>query len=85
MTEEMKVPDGAPAGVSDSTQLLGRCSVHGMPRNIPTDCSGCRGEGVIEDDQDYGPSPPFVPCWQCKGTGTGIPECEMCLIEDDEA
>ena len=24
MTEEMKVPDGAPAGVSDSMQLLGK-------------------------------------------------------------
>lgn len=81
-TAEACTDEGRPI----SSRLLGKCPIHGLPRDVHTDCSRCRGEGVIEDDQDYDLSPPFIPCWQCNGTGTGIPDCEMCLIEyDDDA
>ena len=63
---------------------LGKCSIHNMPFNIPTDCRRCKGEGVLEDDQEFGLSPPFVPCWECHGSGVGRDDCEMCLIEDED-
>lgn len=58
------------------------CSKH----NIETDeqdheCPRCRGEGYIEDDDDFGP-PEFVPCWNCRGSGEVlVPVCWKC---DDE-
>ena len=70
---------------SELKAQLGICKKHGLPLNIPTDCSRCHGEGAIEDDEEFGMSPPFVNCWQCCGSGVGLPDCEMCLIEDDDA
>lgn len=63
---------------------MSKCPIHGLPFDVPTDCDRCHGEGVTEDDQEFGCSPPFIDCWECAGTGSGRPECKLCLLEDDE-
>lgn len=58
-----------------------KCSKHNIEyEKEMDDCHGCRGEGVIEDD-DYGIIE-MVPCWRCRGLGTMIYSiCRQC---DDE-
>ena len=60
------------------------CKKHQIPLT-PSDCRRCHGEGVIEDDDFvYGDLKTYVPCWECKGTGIGLPDCEFCIEENRE-
>ena len=70
MTEETKAADGAPAGVSDSTQLLADEDDY-FGEEPP--CLVCGGEGWVEgcdhlDWQDDGYDDQ-IPCTSCKGSG----------------
>ena len=62
-----------------------KCTKHHIPL-IPSDCKQCHGDGMLEDDKDeFGGNSGIVPCWACGGSGQGWPECELCLLDEDES
>lgn len=68
-----------------NNETKGRCPKHGLPFDAPTECSRCSGEGVVEDDEDISSYfPEFIACWQCRGSGDGLPDCAACLMEAEE-
>lgn len=48
---------------------------------IITECSRCRGEGSVEDDDPFTGQYFFRKCWDCNGTGTN--EMSLWYCGDD--
>ena len=55
------------------------CSRHGTVKDMMTDCERCKGEGYIEEADEYRVGSFVVKCWFCDGTGHGFLECRACL------
>jgi DnaJ-class molecular chaperone len=73
--------------VAESSQVSSppRCTKHNVVMDIYNDCSTCRGDGMVEDMDEYGPNPGMETCWSCRGSGVSVwPDCWLCLEEDDE-